>query len=265
MLACQNEPTRLPAERHSCRLVVRAVDASVAAELAELQSGPTAVSRPCQKATVRLLGNMLPGLCCFVFLGIAHAYAAAQQRGSAGSREGTMHVWPADCQPGGPSPHCVRSRGLALPLKSATCCCMQVRKALLARGWDLAWIDGVTGEIMKRRLAANVPQIEAAVRLSAHGCHCASSNGVWLGGGWWLGGWRMGACWQCGHISHPRPEYIQRAGWPAAAARSGGLHCSVLYWPCLPARFAAAVFVAGRQAHPPAARRCTCWRPAWPC
>jgi hypothetical protein len=39
-----------------------------------------------------------------------------------------------------------------------------VRKALLARGWDLAWIDGVTGEMQKKRLKATVPQIEAAVR-----------------------------------------------------------------------------------------------------
>lgn len=38
-----------------------------------------------------------------------------------------------------------------------------VRKALLARGWDLAWIDGVTGEMIKGRLSASVPQIEAAV------------------------------------------------------------------------------------------------------
>ncbi len=38
-----------------------------------------------------------------------------------------------------------------------------VRKALLARGWDLAWIDGVTGEMIKRRLQASVPQIEAVV------------------------------------------------------------------------------------------------------
>ena len=41
-----------------------------------------------------------------------------------------------------------------------------VRKALLARGWDLAWIDGVTGEMIKRKLQASVPQIEAAVRVS---------------------------------------------------------------------------------------------------
>lgn len=40
-----------------------------------------------------------------------------------------------------------------------------VRKALLARGWDLAWIDGVTGEILKRKLTASVSEIEAAVRL----------------------------------------------------------------------------------------------------
>ena len=39
-----------------------------------------------------------------------------------------------------------------------------VRKALLARGWDLAWVDGVTGEILKHKLQATVPQIEAAVR-----------------------------------------------------------------------------------------------------
>ena len=38
-----------------------------------------------------------------------------------------------------------------------------VRKALLARGWDLAWIDGVTGEMIKGRLSASVPQIDAAV------------------------------------------------------------------------------------------------------
>ncbi|KAI7845626.1 hypothetical protein COHA_000912 [Chlorella ohadii] len=38
-----------------------------------------------------------------------------------------------------------------------------VRKALLARGWDLAWIDGVTGEIQKRKLQATVPQIEAVI------------------------------------------------------------------------------------------------------
>ena len=38
-----------------------------------------------------------------------------------------------------------------------------VRKALLARGWDLAWIDGVTGEMIKGRLSASVPQMEAAV------------------------------------------------------------------------------------------------------
>lgn len=38
-----------------------------------------------------------------------------------------------------------------------------MRKALLARGWDLAWIDGVTGEIMKRKLTASVSDIEAAV------------------------------------------------------------------------------------------------------
>lgn len=40
---------------------------------------------------------------------------------------------------------------------------LQVRKALLAKGWDLAWIDGVTGEIQKRKLQATVPQIEAVV------------------------------------------------------------------------------------------------------
>jgi hypothetical protein len=36
-------------------------------------------------------------------------------------------------------------------------------QALLAHGWDLAWIDGVTGEIQRRRLQAAVPQVEAAV------------------------------------------------------------------------------------------------------
>lgn len=50
-----------------------------------------------------------------------------------------------------------------------------VRKALLARGWDLAWIDGVTGEIMKRKLTASVSEIEAAVspspaRIAPAGC-----------------------------------------------------------------------------------------------
>ncbi|KAL4437086.1 hypothetical protein ABPG75_004225 [Micractinium tetrahymenae] len=38
-----------------------------------------------------------------------------------------------------------------------------VRKALLARGWDLAWIDGVTGEILKCKLTAGVPEIEAVI------------------------------------------------------------------------------------------------------
>ncbi|PSC75702.1 regulator of CO2-responsive genes isoform B [Micractinium conductrix] len=38
-----------------------------------------------------------------------------------------------------------------------------VRKMLLGRGWDLNWVDGVTGEIMKRKLTGDVATIEAAV------------------------------------------------------------------------------------------------------
>jgi hypothetical protein len=40
-------------------------------------------------------------------------------------------------------------------------------QALLARGWDLAWVDGVTAEVQKRRLQAPISQIEAVVRCLA--------------------------------------------------------------------------------------------------
>lgn len=52
-----------------------------------------------------------------------------------------------------------------------------VRKALLARGWDLNWVDGVTGEVQKGRLRATVPQIEAAVRVSMCGRRHAARRG----------------------------------------------------------------------------------------
>ena len=70
---------------------------------------------------------------------------------------------------------------------------LQVRKALLARGWDLAWIDGVTGEIQKRKLQASVAQIEAVVgaggnmRLLPGGCT------QWLASGA-AAGWGSGGC-----------------------------------------------------------------------
>lgn len=60
-------------------------------------------------------------------------------------------------------------------------CALQVRKALLAKGWDLAWIDGVTGEIQKRKLQATVPQIEAVVGpLSVVVRRASGALGAWL-------------------------------------------------------------------------------------
>jgi len=49
----------------------------------------------------------------------------------------------------------------ALTAKAATMAA--VKKYLLSIGWDLAWIDGVTAEIMKRKLETNADQCKAVV------------------------------------------------------------------------------------------------------
>ena len=44
-----------------------------------------------------------------------------------------------------------------------------VRKFLLGKGWELAWIDGVTGELRRRKISASVEQMEQVVRRRAGG------------------------------------------------------------------------------------------------
>lgn len=128
-----------------CRLVVRAVEAPAAADLAELQRSPAGGWR---HASARLTAD-----CAFVDRRAACTLAAC-------AAACDDWVWPPMPLP---LPATLPQLGFraCLPWPPSAA----VRKALLARGWDLAWIDGVTGEILKRKLTASVSEIEAAVRL----------------------------------------------------------------------------------------------------